>query len=216
MPDDTSESGTKKRDDLEVAAVAARYESVAAADVNDWLRYLLLPAPARVLDVGAGTGRDAAWLSALGYNVVAVEPDRAMRAEAVRRHPGMRFELLPDRLPELTMVRRTGLPFDFILLNAVWMFIAPTAREQAFRTLVSLLVPRGVMAFTLRCPIEAGRAMHPVSAAEIRQLARRHGADVESTSEAADHLQRPGVRWTRVAVRGVSSPTFATQRVWRR
>ena len=204
MPDDTPESGTKKPGDLEVADVAARYEGVAATDVNDWLRHLLPPAPARVLDIGAGTGRDAAWLSALGYNVVAVEPDRAMRAEVVRHHPGMRFELLPDRLPELAMVRGTGLSFDFILLNAVWMFIVPSARERAFRTLVSLLMPRGVMAFTLRRPIDTRRAMHPVSAAELRQLARRHGADVESTSEAADHLRRPGVRWTRVAVRCVS------------
>ncbi len=204
MPDDTPEAGTKRRGDLEAAEVAARYESVAAADVNDWLRHLLPNTPAKVLDLGAGTGRDAAWLSALGYNVVAVEPDGAMRAEAIRHHPGRRFELLADRLPELTMVRRTGLSFDFILLNAVWMFVVPSARERAFRTLASLLVPRGVIAFTLRRPIDARRGMHPVSAAEIRQLAQRHGADVESTSEAADHLRRPGVRWTRVAVRCVS------------
>ena len=38
----------------------------------------LLPArPGRILDVGAGTGVDAAWLAAHGHEVLAVEPTAA-------------------------------------------------------------------------------------------------------------------------------------------
>ena len=33
------------------------------------------------MDVGAGSGRDAAWLASLGYNVTGVEPAQAMRRE---------------------------------------------------------------------------------------------------------------------------------------
>jgi protein-L-isoaspartate O-methyltransferase len=45
---------------------------------------ITLPAPpARVLDVGAGSGRDAAWLTSLGLEVVAVEPSVALRVRKV-------------------------------------------------------------------------------------------------------------------------------------
>ena len=46
--------------------VSRRYESAVAQTVHGWLVDLLPPAPALVLDVGAGTGRDAAWLASRG------------------------------------------------------------------------------------------------------------------------------------------------------
>lgn len=40
----------------------------------------LLPAePGRILDLGAATGRDAAWLARKGHRVVAVEPVKTLR-----------------------------------------------------------------------------------------------------------------------------------------
>jgi SAM-dependent methyltransferase len=47
------------------------------------LRWALGPPPARVVDVGAGTGILTRVLLGLGYQVVAVEPDAAMRARLV-------------------------------------------------------------------------------------------------------------------------------------
>ena len=52
--------------DQNVSDVSRRYESVAAETVHGWLVDLLPSAPALVLDVGAGTGRDAAWLASRG------------------------------------------------------------------------------------------------------------------------------------------------------
>src|SRR3954453_13114931 len=62
--------------------VAIAYEAVSAESVHGWLVGYLPKLPALVLDIGAGTGRDAAWLSNLGHEVVAVEPSGAMRHEA--------------------------------------------------------------------------------------------------------------------------------------
>ena len=45
----------------------------------------LPPAPARILDVGGGTGRYAAWLGDLGYEVHLVEPTPLHLAQARRR-----------------------------------------------------------------------------------------------------------------------------------
>jgi SAM-dependent methyltransferase len=43
--------------------------------------------PGLVLDVGAGSGRDAAWFAGRGCDVVAVEPAEGMRRESPQRHP---------------------------------------------------------------------------------------------------------------------------------
>lgn len=40
------------------------------------------------------------------------------------------------------------------------MYVAPSDRRRAFRKLVTLLKPGGVIAFTLRDPVEAERGMH--------------------------------------------------------
>ncbi len=49
--------------DHNAASVAAAYEAIDPAELHAWLDGMLPPVPALVLDVGAGTGRDAAWLT---------------------------------------------------------------------------------------------------------------------------------------------------------
>jgi hypothetical protein len=95
-----------------------------------------------------------------------------------------------------------GLTFDLILLSAVWMHVAPQDRDRAFRKLVTLLKPGGIIAITLRVgPSETERGFHPVSKAEIERLARERGAFVERSIESQDELGRLDVRWIQIAVR---------------
>jgi len=65
-------------------ALAKHYESVSFADVHREILHLIPATPSRALDVGAGTGRDAAALAALGHAVVAVEPTPELRAHGQR------------------------------------------------------------------------------------------------------------------------------------
>jgi SAM-dependent methyltransferase len=136
--------------DANAASAAARFEAHDAAELNGWLTEVLPKTPAVILDVGAGSGRDAAWLSAQGYEVLAIEPSAAMRAEAQRLHPRENFRWLDDGLPNLTAAIRAGLSADAILLSAVWMHVRPADRPRAFRKLVSLLRPGGLLAITLQ------------------------------------------------------------------
>jgi SAM-dependent methyltransferase len=106
-------------------SVVERHELVAPEKVNAWLEGFLPSQPALVLDAGAGSGRDAAWLLSLGHQVIAVEPSEKMRMRGQGLHASDKIRWINDRLPGLENVHRLGLSFDFILLNAVWMHLAP-------------------------------------------------------------------------------------------
>lgn len=198
--------------DAHAPEIARGYEAIEAAQLHGWLADLLPPAGAAALDVGAGTGRDAAWLASLGFDVVAVEPSAAMRAQAAALHPDAAVRWLDDALPDLAQVRGLQRAFDLILLSAVWMHVPAVDRERAFRTLLELLKPGGLLAVTLRLgPAAPERGMHPVSEAEIERLARGNGAAVERKVAAEDRQGRAEVRWVQMAIRARTLPaTSAT------
>jgi len=178
-----------------------QYESLSFEEVHADL-IDMLPAPgATVLDVGSGSGRDAAWLAAHGYDVVAVEPSEAMLAHARERHSTSKVHWLLDSLPDLVNVRRLGLSFDLIILSAVWMHIPPTARERALRKLATLLAPKGRIAISLRLGTpDAERAMHTVSLPELSRLAQQFGLRIVRTTDSHDKLGRGDVSWTNVVL----------------
>ena len=189
---------------------AERYERADSARLHAWVEDFLPQERAAVLDVGAGSGRDAAWLASKGHDVVAIEPAAAMRKEARRRRPQANIQWQSDRLPELQTITRTGLSFDFILLSAVWMHVAPRNRKRAFRKLTNLLRPGGALAISLRHgPAAPDRGMHEAAPEEIEKLAREHGAFVAFREESGDLLGRDDVRWTQLVVRMPGDSTGA-------
>ena len=187
--------------DVHAGELARMYEAIDPASIHGWLEDLLPPAPGLVLDVGAGTGRDAAWLAGKGYGVVAAEPSAGMRDEAVARHTGAGITWVEDRLPALPSISRQGLAFQVILLSGVWQHVAPGDRERAMRKMLGLLRPGGILALSLRHgPAGVERGMHPVSLSEVERLAREHGAIVVRTAELPDQQGRAEVSWTGVVL----------------
>lgn len=184
------------------ADLAERYESVDPARIHRvWRSHLPRP-PATVMDVGAGTGRDAAWLANLGYEIVAAEPSAGMRTEGMARHPSERIRWVDDALPDLPAIRSSGERFDLILLSAVWMHVPEAERGRALETLAALTAPGGRIVVTLRFgPSPDEREFHPVSAAELRRMAGPAGLSVVlETDRNADRLNRRGVTWQTVAL----------------
>jgi SAM-dependent methyltransferase len=181
--------------------LVTQYESLSFEDVHADL-IAILPAPGgTILDIGAGSGRDAAWLTAKGYDVVAVEPSEAMLAHARAKHTSSRIQWLSDSLPDLAKVRRLGLSFDLILLSAVWMHIPPSDRQRALRKLATLLAPKGRIAISLRLGApDTERAMYQVSLPELTGLAQQFGLRIVHTSDSQDKLGRNEVSWTNVVL----------------
>ena len=165
--------------DANANIVAPRYEGVTATSVHGWIEDLLPGAPATALDVGAGSGRDAAWLDSRGLDVIAAEPSGSMQEAGAELHPDATFRWVEDRLPSLANVTRSGLTFDLIIVNAVWMHLPANERPRAFRKMINLLKPGGLLVISLRMGQEdSERGFHPVSAEEVESLARDHGAFV--------------------------------------
>lgn len=191
------------------------YDGIAFEDVHRPVLHLLPEPPARVLDVGAGTGRDAAALAARGHRVVAVEPTALFREAAQMRHPSDRITWVDDGLPALASLEdRTG-GFDLILLSAVWMHLDLPARKQAMARLSAMLAPDGVMILSLRHgPVPAGRRMFPVGADETAALATAHGLREVARQEKRDStFKRPDVHWTLLAFRAGPAPDEGSRHV---
>ncbi|GAA4586888.1 hypothetical protein GCM10023194_34310 [Planotetraspora phitsanulokensis] len=183
-------------------ALARQYESVAFADVHRDVLHLFPAVPARVLDIGAGSGRDAAALAGLGHTVVAAEPVAELRELGQRLHPAAGISWVDDALPDLAVLRRAATRFDLILLTAVWMHLDEPERVRAMDGVAALLAPGGRLVMSLRHgPVPAGRRMFEVSAEETAGLAERHGLRVVYSGERGDDpLNREGVRWSLLGV----------------
>jgi protein-L-isoaspartate O-methyltransferase len=82
----------------EAPELLKRYESISFADHHRSVIHLIPTVPGRVLDIGAGTGRDAAGFVGLGHSVVAIEPTVELRRDAMVLHPSPMIEWVDDSL----------------------------------------------------------------------------------------------------------------------
>lgn len=190
--------------DRQADALAERYEALSSENMlAQVLPFISRPADGMLaLDVGAGTGRDAAWLAGLGYQVVAAEPAPGMRriAEALHGDAGVRW--LDDALPALERSHALGLSFDLILMSAVSQHVEERDRARAFRKVTTLMKPGGTLVITLRNgPSPEGMDMHPTSTSEIEGFARVYGLEVLRVAVSEDQGGRAEVSWGIMALR---------------
>jgi SAM-dependent methyltransferase len=177
---------------LHADSVVERHESIRATDANAWLRTELPKSPAFVLDVGAGSGRDAAWLRSLGHKVIAVEPSIEMAAHARRLGRCRDIEWIDDRLPDLAKVSARNPRFNFILANAMWMHLAPDERAPAIASLIALLSPGGMLAiaFSQGTP-DATEPFFECPGEEILDIALNEGAQLVKFRKKLPALMSP-------------------------
>lgn len=197
---DTDKSKTIAYYSKNAEALAKQYDSVSFESIHkDWLSEI--PTQGIALDVGAGSGRDARFLAAQGWRVVAVEPADGIREVAQQYIIDNPIHWIADSLPELSKVFALQLKFDLIVLSAVWMHIAPSLRERSLRKLSSLLKPNGKLVISLRHGASGDeRTMHPVSASELGKLAHQFGLSYQllTANKQADQLDRLDVEWQTV------------------
>ena len=150
-----------------------RFEALATEDVLSPVTDLLPTSPARILDVGAGSGRDAAWFAQQGHRVTAVEPVEELLDAATRLHAGCGIEWRIDRLPDLSTLAEIE-PFDLIMLIGVWQHLRPDNQRQAIGALAKLLAPSGRLIISVRHG--PGAPERPCYRTDVRQLTDEAGA----------------------------------------
>ena len=175
----------------------------------------------RVLEIGAGSGRDAARLLQQGIDVQAVEPSGRLRRLALAAHPELQGRLFDGFLPG-------GLPaecqreYEGILLSGVIMHIPDGELFDAAFELRGRLVKGGKLLISM--PIErddvrpgeqrddSGRLMVIRSVAQVRLLFERLGFQLENEWKSADSLGR-GFLWATLYFRSSGTTTRAIDRV---
>jgi SAM-dependent methyltransferase len=161
------------------------------------------PPPARIVDIAAGTGRDAAWLSQQGYDVTAVEPVAALREVGMNLHATDRIDWCDGTLPDLAISPACG--FDVTLLSAVWQHLDDRDRARSMPNIADLTVAGGLILISLRQgPSVLSQTLHEASVPATVDLASANGLRMErevriESMQAADRAA--GIHWTWLAFR---------------
>jgi SAM-dependent methyltransferase len=137
-------------------ATLRAYDSGAAAFAQDWHEQ---PPPAdlhtivrrffrpgRTADIGCGSGRDVAWLSANGFPAVGYDLSAGLLAQARARYPDLAFH--SAALPALEGIADAS--YANVLCETVIMHLPRDDLAPAVRRLLAILAPGGVLYLSWR------------------------------------------------------------------
>ena len=137
-------------------ATLRAYDSGAAAFAQDWheqpppadlhaiVRRYFRPGP--TADIGCGSGRDVAWLSANGFRAEGYDLSAGLLAQARARYPDVAFH--SAALPALDGIADTS--FANVLCETVIMHLPRDDVAPAVRRLLAILTPGGVLYLSWR------------------------------------------------------------------
>jgi len=164
------------------------------------------PQPGRILDVGAGSGRDVSLLLKAGHDAFGLEPCEKFLELAVKEYPELKSRMIKGRIPdELELVHRT-VPdkFDGIVSSAMLMHIPPEFLLNSIAALKMLLKPQGRILFSIpvdRPDIDAdnrepkGRYFNQITPAELGSICGCLAFTLLQQWQDKDSLKRPGITW---------------------
>ncbi|WP_284620648.1 methyltransferase domain-containing protein [Aquabacterium humicola] len=180
--------------------IAERYEA-GASSIARHFSHAFAPG-SRVLDVGAGSGRDLAQLHRSGFDAFGVEPVTELREGAIRHHPELLGRLEAGALP----LDRPfdGSLFDGVVCSAVLMHVPEAELFDAALSLKRTLQVHGRLLMSLPAVRDDvgdkhrdghGRLFMPYRAEFLQLLFERLGFQMIGRWDDEDALGRGGVRW---------------------
>ncbi len=183
------------------ARIVAGYEAVdLSASVYRLVRRL--PAAARILELGSGSGRDAAFLLDRGFDVTALDGSQAMAERAATFHPELAGRIRVHRLP--APLPFADAAFDAVISLATLMHLPVSAIPDVLAECHRVLRPGG--RFAISVPTErpgldeagrdeGGRYFTVIGADDWAGLIRDAGFERVEEWCSADAAGRGGIRW---------------------
>ena len=164
----------------------------------------------KVLDVGAGSGRDVLRLLDMGVDAFGLEPCGELTDLAQKEFPQLRGRMMRGALPDdLGGVK--GQKFDGLVCSAVFMHIPEEDLLDSVFALRSLLKDEGILVLSVpsaRDDMAAGgdrdtngRLMVLRSPWDLQLLFERTGFELKEVFDGEDSLGRPGHAWTTLVFR---------------
>lgn len=156
----------------------------------------------RVLDIGAGIGRDASMFAQMGHFVAAVEPLNEFRTAGKKLYDSPNIEWIDDALPDLQTLGDGSNGFDFILLSGVWHHLDSEEQHRSMQRIARLLNSNGILALTLRNgPAGAGTHIFPTDGKRTIKEAEQCGLTTLVVLEHQPSLMKnkENVSWTKLA-----------------
>ena len=130
-------------------------------DVDGEARFVdaLAARGSRILDIGSGMGRVAAALQARGHDVVATEPDPALRAQSQATYPDL--EVLPHEALALDPGELGA--FDLLaVVGNVMVYLGEGTERPVLERVRDLLAPQGRAAIGFHLTaVKAGSRTYP-------------------------------------------------------
>lgn len=187
--------------DQNAATVARNYEAV---DFRLVVTKILDHASAgsRLLELGCGSGRDAAFYLERGFEVTAIDGSNAMLREAATYHPELSDRLVHHVLPE--ELPFTDASFNIVTSMAVIMHLPEPVLPRLFKEISRVTRSGGVVAYSVNTERfgldgdgndEKGRHFTCLSSDEWETLHVEAGLSTLESWESDDITGRSGIRW---------------------
>jgi SAM-dependent methyltransferase len=177
------------------------YEQADMSQMRGFLRYF--KGQGSLLDIGCGTGRDAAYYCRLGYDVTAIDASQAMVEKARQLHPELAGRCFTQGLP-LDSDFYAHQHFDHICCAAVLMHIPDQDLNLCLEQIVNLLKLEGRMMISVsrhRQDLDCeqrdadGRLFHERDPSEYQGRLQQHGCTLLMSSTQSDALGRKHLEW---------------------
>lgn len=185
------------------ATCAQRYEKADVRVIHQLLQRSIQQG-CRVLEIGGGTGRDAAFLAASGCRVTFTDASPAMVAEAIRLHPELAIDARVACFPLTADSPLLEERFDLVLAMALIMHFDETDLDRFIAQLTDLLVPEGIAIIShssgrsgLRDHRDSQqRLFHERTDEQLTALCRAHGLLTDHIDTNRDGLARTDILWS--------------------
>ena len=155
-----------------------------------------LPEHGRIIDIGCGSGRDAAAFVEMGYDAVGLDASVEL-AEIAKKEKGI------DVLVEDMTCWAAEEPYDGIWCCASLLHLDDKGLEDFFQNLKRNLKAGGAIYISVKAGIETGfdnkgRFMKNFTEGELRDYLALAGIEIVQTWNTGDQLNREGFFWINV------------------